>query len=64
VKIILGEGGDVEQVARSSKHILMFAFGYLSQVYSCYILHYYYCSFIHVWYCFCAYTCFDPRELL
>jgi len=33
VKILLGEGGDVELGARTSKYILMFAFGYLSQLY-------------------------------
>jgi len=29
VKILLGEGSDVEQVTRTSKHILVFVFGYL-----------------------------------
>ena len=30
VKILLGKGGDVDQVARTSKHILMFVFAYLN----------------------------------
>jgi len=38
VKILLGEGGDVKLGARTSKHIFVFVFGYLSQFYSCYLL--------------------------
>ena len=30
VEILLGEGGDVKLGARTSKHILVFVFGYLS----------------------------------
>jgi len=65
VKILLGEGGSIKKVARTSKHIIMFAFA-ISQLNSTlvYILHWYYCSFMHAWYCLYAYTYFDPRELL
>ena len=59
-----GEGRDVGLGARISKHIPMFAFSYLSKLYSLYILHCYYCLFIHIWYCSCVHTCIDPRELL
>ena len=37
-EILIGKGGDVGLRARTSKHILVFAFGYLSQLYSLYIL--------------------------
>ena len=57
-------GGDVELGARTANHIFLFAFGYLSKLYSLYILHCYYCSFIHARYCLCAHTCIDPRKLL
>ena len=64
VKILLCEGGDVEQW-RTSKHILVFAIDPLSlnsiSLISCIDL---YCSYlIYVWYCLCAYTCVEPREL-
>ena len=38
VKILLGEGGDVKLGVRTSKHIFVFVFGFLSQFYSCYLL--------------------------
>jgi len=50
VKIFLGEGGDIELGVRTSKIILKFVFGYLSQLYTCYILHYSYCLYIYTWY--------------
>ena len=59
-----GEGGDVELGARISKYIIVFVFGYLSKLYSLYILHCYYFSSIHAWYCSYVHTCIDPRELL
>jgi len=62
VEIFLSESGDVELGAWTSKHILVFAFGYLSKLYFLYISHCYYCSFIHAWYC--GYTCIIPREFL
>ena len=37
VKILLVEGENVELGARTSKHILMFEFDYLSKLYSLYI---------------------------
>jgi len=62
VEILLGEGGDVELDAQTLKYILVFVFGYLSPLYSCYILHCSYCLYIYTWYR--AHTCFNPRELL
>jgi len=59
VEILLGEGGNVELGARTSKHILVFVFGYLSKLYSLYILHCNYCSSIHAWYCSCVHTWID-----
>ena len=47
VEVLLGESGDVELGARISKHIIVFVFGYLSQLYSLYISHCYYCLSIH-----------------
>jgi len=66
VKILhCGEGGDVEQMARTLKQI--------SRVYVCisqlnytltYILLGYYCSSLYAWYCLYVYTCFEPRKQL
>ena len=52
-------------VARTSKHILVFAFDPLSlnsiSLISCITL---YCSYlIHAWYCLCVHTCVELREL-
>ena len=58
------EGRDIELDARTSKHIFVFAFGYLSKLYSLYILHCYYCSSIHALYCSYVHTCIDLREIL
>ena len=56
VKILLCEGGDVELGARTSKHILVFAFDPLSLTLSLilclasfYIVH----SYLYAWYCLC-----------
>ena len=46
VEILLCEGGDVELGARTSKHVLVFAFDPLSlNSLSLYILHFFHCSF-------------------
>ena len=49
LEILLGEGGDVELGARTSKQILLFAFDPLTLTLSLYIcaLHHSYCSFIY-----------------
>ena len=57
-----GEGGDVELGGRTSKLVLVYAFSYLSQLYSLYILQYYYYSSIHAWYY--AYTYINQKDLL
>ena len=50
VKILLYEGGDVELGARTSKHILVFAFDPLSLTLS-YIMHCSYCSYhLYAWF--------------
>ena len=63
VKILLCEGGDVELVDRTSKHILVFAFDPFSLTLSLTIDSY--CSFILI--ClvllFVFHTCVKPREL-
>ena len=67
VKILLCEGGDVELGARTSKHILVFAFDPLSLTFSlslssivhCIIL---FISFICLGLIVC-HTCVQPREL-
>ena len=60
-----GEGGDVKLGARTSKHILVFAFDPLSlnsiSLIFCITL---YCSYlIHAWYHLCAHTCVEPKEI-
>ena len=65
VEIFLCEGGDVEQGARTSKHVLVFAFDPLSLTLS-YILSCIdsYCSISYI--ClglFVCHTCVKPREL-
>ena len=51
VEILLCEGGDVELDARTSKHILVFAFDPLSLYSLSYIVHCSYCSYhIHAWF--------------
>ena len=64
VEILLCEGGGA--VARTSKHIPVFAFDLLSlnsiSIISCIALH---CLYhIHAWYYLCAHTCIESRELL
>ena len=52
VEILLGEGGDVELGARTSKHILLFALDPLTLSLSLSLLcalHYSYCAFIFAW---------------
>ena len=67
VEIFLCEGGDVELGARTSKHILVFAFDPLSLSSLSYFVPCIdsYCSFILI--CLilfvCAHTCVQPREL-
>ena len=67
VEILLREGGDVELGARTSKHIIVFAFDPLSLTLSLLYctLHNSYCSFILI--ClvllFVCHTCVEPREL-
>ena len=61
VEILLCEGGDVELGARTSKHILVFAFSNsLSYIMYCILLSYHiYMLDLFV----CAHTCVKPREL-
>ena len=66
VKILLYEGGDVELGARTSKHILVFAFDPLSLNSLFYTLHLFHIvHIIHI--CLvlfvCAHTSVEPREL-
>ena len=65
VEILLCEGGDVELCARTSKHILMFAFDPLSLTLSLtfeyYILLSYYIDACVV--CVCPYLCLTKRAL-
>ena len=67
VKILLCEGGDVVLCARTSKHILVFAFDLLSLTLSfilCLVLIHIVISYLYAWYCLCAcLTCVGPREL-
>ena len=63
VEILLCKGGDVELGARTSKHILVFAFDPLSLTLS-YIVH---CIILFISYIclvlFVCHTCVEPREL-
>ena len=63
VKILLCEGGDVELGARTSKHVLVFAFDPLSFSLLLCALHH----IAHIIYMLvlivCAHTCVQPREL-
>ena len=58
LEILLGEGGDVELGARTSKHILLFAFDPLIlnslSLYLCIAL---LCHLIYMLVCLCASTC-------
>ena len=57
VEILLCEGGDVELGARTSKHILVFAFDPLSLTLSlilCLALIHIVHSYLYAWYCLCV----------
>ena len=64
VEIFLCEGGDVELGARTSKHILVFAFDPLS-LYSLSLIVHYIILFISYMLVsiVCAHACVEPREL-
>ena len=59
MEILLGEGGDVELGARTSKHILLFAFDPLTlnplSLYLCCALHHSYCHILYA----CVVPCID-----
>ena len=58
VEILLCEGGDVELGARTSKHILVFAFDLLSLTLSLTLCIDSYCSYhIHAWFVCVPYLC-------
>ena len=65
VEILLCEGRGRRAVARTSKHILVFAFDPLSLNSISFISYIaLYCSYhIPAWYCLCAHTCVEPKEL-
>ena len=57
VEILLCEGGDVELGARTSKHIVVFAFDPLSLTLSlilCLALIHIVHSYLYAWYCLCV----------
>ena len=67
VKILLCEGGDVELCARTSKHILVFAFDPLSLTLSLilylaliHIVH----SYLYAWICLCASLVFNQESFI
>ena len=65
VEILLCEGGDVELCARTSKHMLLFAFDPLSPTFS--LLHLSIASYCHIIYMLvlfmCLYLCLTKRVL-
>ena len=56
LEILLGEGGDVESGARTSKHIFVFAFDPLTLN----SLSFYLCCAFHLSYCHIIYACVMP----